>query len=614
MEEQASLTNAQEDNSVESFSESKSSCSSDLLHEYKITYRLLRKNLSALIRKIRQKSFKEILFVTTANLPEDYILAFQKQYPDKKISVIVPLSDNNQHLGKPVKNEDTFLQNTGYEASLFKLRKTKNNIQIYGIFCDAFPKTDYPKQFNDIKYLAVYLKFVRIFARYIKPDIIHSDCIPFFLGAEFESKRKYPIKVFQTINDFHEIKSLDMFWAFLNIADKKSMQRLCRDKNIKQNVAALFKLPIHKNFSEMSDCLELIYKNYTTFRHFIKEDNEQEENILFRRLNKRVVKLFPQMKNAKTPYYNPMYLTLKKADFWAVKSKTYYNEIFDNSELTGTMYDAVLKTKNNSGFVIDKKDVKDFDIVFPFDVSNFREEKIKNKKYLLKEFNKDRIRTKFTDDNLFVSDEVKICGYLDSCYDAPLFFLQILNDIDYEGFDIAVAAILKMFELNKNIQIIINIPNGLENEYVKSFIDFCEKYPSVNGRWIFIDGAINTLQFLAASDMIMLPNRTNPKSNIYLDAIKFGCIPIASKCGIYNDSIIEIFDSMIDGCGFKTEENLLLSLNPNEFYTQTVLRALNFYIQNHSSWNILIKNCLNYRTDWDFKSIEKYNNIYEDLL
>ena len=51
-----------------------------------------------------------------------------------------------------------------------------------------------------------------------------------------------------------------------------------------------------------------------------------------------------------------------------------------------------------------------------------------------------------------------------------------------------------------------------------------------------------------------------------------------------------------------------------EEYYKTVLKALNLYNQNPSGWNLIIKNCMNYNFGWDFNNIEKYNNIYEEIL
>ena len=41
------------------------------------------------------------------------------------------------------------------------------------------------------------------------------------------------------------------------------------------------------------------------------------------------MQLFPNIAHGEDLYFNPMMYSLKKADFWATTSKTYYKEIFE---------------------------------------------------------------------------------------------------------------------------------------------------------------------------------------------------------------------------------------------------------------------------------------------
>ena len=130
----------------------------------------------------------------------------------------------------------------------------------------------------------------------------------------------------------------------------------------------------------------------------------------------------------------------------------------------------------------------------------------------------------------------------------------------------------------------------------------------------FIDGEINLPKFLSSADMILLPRRANLTNNKHYLAMHYGCVPIFSKSGILNDTISDIFDNINLGCGFKTKSSLLTENDANEIFLTPVLKALNMYQNNPSSWNSIIKNCLNYNCDWNFKILEKYNKIYKDLI
>ena len=583
----------------------------DMFHDFKTQFRFLRKNLSSLLRKKLKKDFKQVLIITVQEPPIDYILAFRKQYPDKDIKVLVPVN-NIENLEKTNISFDFFLQNKNNEARLYKFPRNAENVEIFGLYSSAFFTLE-NDDFSKLQFLAPFMKAVRICAKKLKPDIIHVDKIPFFLGAEFESKLSYPIRVLQIVDDFYTLESekIEPFWAAINLVNPQGMKKLCRDKIIQKCIASLFNLHSTKNFRQMRDCLDFIYQNYVKFRENINREEELDENILFKRMNARVLKLFPELRFENNSYYDKMYFTLKKIDFWAVISESYYKEIFENSCMD--LKTRINQTKSKSGFVnLGIGEIKT-KLYQPFDVGNFRELRQKNKTYLLKEFSAQRVKTKFVDISLLKSEDCEIRGYLDSFYEAPLIFAKFDNDIFKNGIDIAFSSILKLFELRKNIQVIVNIPNGLSNNFIKSWVEFLENNFDFNGRWLFIDGKINIEQFYAASDINLLPRRINCSDIEYLSGMKLGCIPVASRVGILNDTVADIFDDMVLGCGFKTKKSLFNDDNAEEDYLAILNKALNLYTNNHSSWNLLIKNAMNYDTRWSFEIIEKYNEIYEML-
>ena len=238
----------------------------------------------------------------------------------------------------------------------------------------------------------------------------------------------------------------------------------------------------------------------------------------------------------------------------------------------------------------------------------------KNKIALLKEFNLSRIKTNFVESTLFKDENnIKICGSLDSFYEAPLLFANLSNDIYASGIDILFNTIIKLFDLNKNIQVIIAIKNGLDKGFIRKWVDFLSQKTDLSGRWVFINSEINLSKFLAASDMLLLPNRINYKTSIHYLGMNYGSVPIANKIGIFDDSIIDIFDDISKGCGFKTKTNFIKEDVANDLFFNTVIKSLQMYYNNPNSWNLLIKNCLNQDSSWDFETLEKYNQIYKKL-
>ena len=581
------------------------------MYDFRVLKKFVAKKFCKLFTLKKKRNFKQILFITLDTPPIDYILAFQKQYPDKSFKVLMPI---NHTEGLKYTNIcfEFFLQNRIQTVYLYKYPKTRDNIEIFGLYSNAYSNQDR----MHLQYLAPFIKAARMCAKEFQPDIIHADNIPFFMGEEFETKKLCTSKVVLVIKDFSifEKNKTEAFWTAINIVDQNGMKKICQDKIIKKCIASLFKLHNTKKFYQMRECLEFIYLNYPKFRRYIDKCEDIEENILFNRMNARILQLFPHFTCEDDIFYNSMYNSLKKTNFWAVISKTYYNNLLEDPSLSGKIYKKILKTKSKSSFVSYGYTPKNKRIYQAFNTETFRELRHKNKTYILKEFSKERIQTKFLDINLFRNEDFAVHGYLDSFYEAPLIFIQgEPNEIYSQGLDIIFNTIFKLFELNKNVQVIINIPNGLNNNYIKTRISFLEKNYSYNGRWLFIDGELNKEQFFASSDMIFLPARNNPTSNEHYIAMKYGCIPITSRVGIYNDTISDIFDDITYGCGFKTKTTLDTEDDANEIYLKTVFKALNLYTQNPSSWNLLIKNAINYDSDWRFDTIEKYNNIYETV-
>lgn len=615
----------------------------DFMHDFKTYIRLFRKKFSKTVREKMQKNFTNVLYITLDN-PIEYIKEMRNQHPDNDIRVLVPII-NIEEETRPTKkitieidgklrvlektsiSFDFFLQNRIQSAAVYEFPKNKENVQIYGIYSQGFSNVRNISEFSKLHFLAPFLKAARIAVKNFNkenftPDIIHCENIPYYLGREFERKFPTRVKVLQIIKDFTQIDiaKTEAFWAAINLADKRAMKKICRDTVIKKCVARLFNLHNAKRFYQMKDCLRFIYKNYYKFRKYIDKGEDIDENIIFNRLNSRIIQLFPNIAYGEELYFNPMLYTLKKCDFWATTSKTYYKEIFENPQLSGKLFRLIEKSKEKSGYISFGCDLKKYPrentrmIYECFNTENFREMRSKNKTAILKEFSSDRIKTNFVDPTLFKGEGVKIYGSLDSFYESPLLFANPAPEIFANGVDILFNTILKLFELHKNIQVIISIKDGMKINFVRTWIEFLSNNKYLNGRWVFIDGEINPPKFLAASDMILIPRRANMATSEHYIAMNYGCVPIAARNGILNDTIPDIFDDIVGGCGFKTKTGLLTEEDTNELYLTPVLKALNIYQNNPNSWNLLIKNCMNRDSSWSLKILERYNRIYQELL
>ena len=626
----------------------------DILHDAKMYFRLLRRLIKSYIRNKLSKRFTNVIYVTTEcseytintssyESPIYYMEEMRKQYPNTEIILLLPIIGldydtkstrkifiefNGLHkvVERTSVHFDFFARNEDQDCVVYKFLNTDSNIKIYGLFSPAFSYIKTPEELNNFENLVIYLRAARFAIRKINKeimpiDIVHADKIPFFAGSDFEPKFSTKIKVLQTIDDFafQDREKKEPFWAAINLADKKTMKKICKDGFIKACISDLFN--IHPaNFSgRMKDYLDIIYKNYTSFRMYANANGKNKGEIIFNNLNKRILKILPQIFEKGETYYYPLSSSIKKADYYAVYSKTYFNEIINNSNMPELFVKLISGIQEKFSYVMPAFDFSNYktaegrQIYNNYSSVNFRENRKENKNLLIKEFSKDRINTNFIDKTLFLEEEYSVLGYLDNFYESPLLFVHLKPDIFGNGIDIIFGTLLKMFELNKNFKIILSMPNGLKFDYIKSRLKFLKEMKAFDGRWVFLNDNINITKFFAGADMFLMPLRENYINPEHLLGMKFGCVPVVSESGYLNDTVTDIFDNLAECNGFKTKSSLWNGDCIEQFYN-TLNKAIDIYRDNPSSWNVIIRNCMNTDSGYNFSMLENYNNIYEEIL
>ena len=631
-------------------------CLDDFIYPLKLNYRLLKKFLRKYINSKLDKNFTNIIYVTAScpnyvpnsdnsESPADYIYEMRKQYPDTNICLLIPILglSNDVKISKKFKLDfenkffelertsvsiDFFAQNKKWEAILYKFNKNEDNITVYGIYSTAFSYLKNPEELQTFEKSVMFMKAVReiaknLYKENLRPDIIHSRFLPFFLGAEFEPKFPAGIKILQIFENFAgmEKQKQEPFWSLINIADKLTLQRICTDSYIQECLCKLFNLSYPNKLSKMLDCISLIYENYKLFHNTESKEYKNHGDIIFRRLNNRILKIFPNLFLKGDEYFYPFVNTLIKCDYWSVYSETYYKDLRDKKLASPSIINEIEKTADKSGFLYPMININNYYLesntrkYISINSENYRETRLQNKKKLIKEFGSDSLKTNFIDETLFKNfDNVKIYGYLDSFYDAPLLFSNSEAEIFEEGIDILFGSLLKLFERNRNIQIIISIKDGMKNNYIKSVVNFLQDNKICMGRWVYVDGEMNLPAVFSSADMFLHPARFSEKSVKHLLGLHSGCIPVVSNSGILNDTVIDIFDNLSEGNGFKTQQSLLCEDENTNVYINVLEKALELYNNNPSSWNIIVKNALSEDVDRNFSILELYDRIYEKML
>ena len=110
----------------------------------------------------------------------------------------------------------------------------------------------------------------------------------------------------------------------------------------------------------------------------------------------------------------------------------------------------------------------------------------------------------------------------------------------------------------------------------------------------------------AASDMYLMPSKSEPCGLSQLIAMRYGTIPIVHKTGGLSDTVQPFNAQTNEGCGFNFQ-----SFNAGDML-DAIRRSLTLFGTDREKWNILVKNAMSYNSSWD-KPAEKYLELYNKV-
>ena len=266
---------------------------------------------------------------------------------------------------------------------------------MYGIFCPDFSYLKKQEEIKSFDKSVLFLKAARMVIKNLQkenfnPDIVHSEFLPFYMGTEFESKFPTNIKVMQVFDDFAKLEEYkqEAFWSIINLADKKTMKKICKDSAIKNYIARLFNISV-KDISRKPDYyINVICDNYMLFNQNREKSDDTKGNIIFKNLDNRIIKMFPNFLKNSEKYYYPFMSTISACNYWTVYSKTYYEELYEKNLASDFTMKELIKTADKSGYIEPIFDTNNINNQNPriynnFDINNFKKERIKNKKIFI---------------------------------------------------------------------------------------------------------------------------------------------------------------------------------------------------------------------------------------
>lgn len=270
------------------------------------------------------------------------------------------------------------------------------------------------------------------------------------------------------------------------------------------------------------------------------------------------------------------------ADAITTVSPSYAEEI--KTRFYGEGLDGLLAARTNDlrGIVngIDYKAFNpelDENIYQEFNVKNFRENKIINKRELQKELGLDQ------DDNIFM---VGIISRL----------------TDQKGFDL-ISQVMEEI-CNDYIQVVV-LGTG-DKRYEDMFNYFAWKYPGKVSANIYYSEPMSH-KIYAACDAFLMPSLFEPCGLSQLMALRYGTIPIVRETGGLRDTVIPLneFEEVGTGFGFK-------NYNPWEML-ETVKYARYIFCDRRVVWDNMVERAMQEDNSWE-NSAKKYQEMYDWLL
>ncbi len=184
---------------------------------------------------------------------------------------------------------------------------------------------------------------------------------------------------------------------------------------------------------------------------------------------------------------------------------------------------------------------------------------------------------------------------------------MIAHMVPYKGYDLLRKTINKVGPngniLDTNIQLVIM---GQGDPDIEGYLSYIQNMYDRRVRALITYNTDLAAKVLAASDMCLVPSRTEPCGLTQMMACRYGTVPIARATGGLIDSIVDC-EKDPAGNGFMFEEY------DSDVMDKTITRAVSMYYYHKNEWRALQKRAMACDFSWE-KSARKYVDIYKSLI
>ena len=213
-----------------------------------------------------------------------------------------------------------------------------------------------------------------------------------------------------------------------------------------------------------------------------------------------------------------------------------------------------------------------------YDVSDFRKNKIKNKRALQKELGLEAGDGKF--------------------------LIGIVSRLtDQKGFDL-IAHVMDEICADENVEVVV-LGTG-EERYENMFRHFAWKYEGRVSANIFYSEALSH-KIYASCDAFLMPSAFEPCGLSQLMSLRYGTLPIVRETGGLKDTVEPYNEFEKTGTGFS-----FANYNAHEMLDR-VRYAQNVFQNKKRDWNKIVERAMNADFSWK-ASAKKYEDMYDELV
>lgn len=169
-----------------------------------------------------------------------------------------------------------------------------------------------------------------------------------------------------------------------------------------------------------------------------------------------------------------------------------------------------------------------------------------------------------------------------------------------KGFDLLEETI---DDIGQNLDIQLVFLGDGDARYKELIKKSCERFPEKIGCHMGFSFDLPHLVY-AASDAILIPSKFEPCGITQMEAMRYGCVPIARRTGGLADTVTDFGEDGKDVNGFLFDD-----YDPMAFFT-TIVRAHVLY-QDSDLWRDLVKSAMDEDFSWE-KSAKKYLILFQE--